>query len=280
MLRPISRFPFSFSLLFLFSLLLLLPVISSAQSQVFPEKPSGFVNDFAGVLSSSERSTLEQKLRTYRDTTSTEIAIVTLSSLQGLPVEEVSLDILNQWNVGQADEKNGAVILIAVQDRKMRIEVGYGLEGALTDVMSGRIIDQVLSPRFRQGDFYGGLDRATTVIFDLLDGEYSADQISSRDRRESTGFNFFPYLLIIGVVIYFVMLRRDDYDDGDWSDGSGGRRKRKKSLGAGGIIFFPGGGFGGRSSGGGGFGGGGGGFGGFSGGGGFGGGGGGASGGW
>lgn len=265
-------------LLLLLSLILVIPAQGQTSSeQIFPNRPAGFVNDFANVLSRSNQNRLERKLRTYRDTTSTEIAIVTLKSLQGKPVEEVSLDILNTWNIGQADVQNGAVILVSVNDQKIRIEVGYGLEGALTDVMSGRIIDQILAPSFREGDFYGGLSRATSAIFSLLGGEYDAVKKQSASTDNA---NYFPYLLLLGVILYFFVLRRDNYDHDDWDDdGKGGRRKRRRTLGSGGIIFLPGGGLGsGGSSGG--FGGGGG-FGGFSGGGGgFMGGGGGASGGW
>lgn len=223
----------------------------------FPSQPAGMVNDFADMLTSSEEQRLETKLRNYRDTTTNAFVIATLESLQNYPIEDVAREMHNSWNIQYQERGNGVLILISEQDRSMRIEVGYGLEGAIPDIMANRIINDVLTPSFRAGDFYGGLDQATNILIDLAAGEFEGFP-----ERQSSGGEGFPIdVLIIFIIIIFILI----------SKGKGGKGGRRHSLGSSGIIFY-GGGFGtGRGGGG---------FGGFGGGGGFSSGGGGASGGW
>jgi uncharacterized protein len=248
-------------------LLALTTNFTSLYAQNIPDQPSGHVNDYANVLSNSEQQRLETKLRNYRDTTTTVIAIATVNTLDGRNIQEVGTELFNRWNIWQGDKNNGVLILIAKQERRMRIDVGYGLEGAIPDVMAGRIIRNVLNPAFKKGDFYSGLDRATTILIDLARGEFTGNL-----EQENTGgggddtWSGIIFLLFIAYVIYASSRR-----------GGGKNGGRRRTIGPAGLIFL-GSGFGGGS--GGGFGGGGGGFGGFSGGGGFGAGGGGASGGW
>lgn len=227
-----------------------------------PDQPTGMVNDFANMLTQSEERQLENKLRAYRDTTTNAFVIATIESLQGYPIEDVALKIHNEWNIQYENRGNGVLILISEQDRAMRIEVGYGLEGAIPDIIAGRIINEILTPSFRANDYYGGLDQSINVLIDLAAGEFEGFP------EQTTSGEGFPIdVLIIFIIIIFILITR----------GKGGRRH---SIGSGGIIFY-GGGFGGGNRGGGGgssFGGGG--FGGFGGGGGFSSGGGGASGGW
>ncbi|MDR8393550.1 TPM domain-containing protein [Aliifodinibius sp. S!AR15-10] len=247
-------------------LVLLFLTIGSSFGQDFPSEPTGHVNDFANMLNRSELQRLETKLRNYRDSTTNVISIATLSDLQGLSVEEVGTQLFNDWKMWHEDRYNGVLILIAPNERKMRIEVGYGLEGAIPDVMAGRIIREILTPAFRSGDYYDGLDRATSAMIGLASGEYEGE-LSSDSSGGFVNKDLIVFLLFLAFVFYVTSRR---------GGGGKGRKRRRHSLSSGGIIWM-GGGFG---SGGGGFGGGGGGFGGFSGGGGFGSGGGGASGGW
>jgi len=235
-------------------------VPDAALSQDLPERPVGHVNDFAKILSESQRSVLEQKLRTYRDSTSNVIAIATLESLQGYPREEIATTLFNSWRMWEGDRQNGVLFLIAPNEREMQIEVGYGLEGAVPDAIAGRIVRDVLQPSFRKGDFYGGLDQATTAVMMAAAGEYEAVA------QSSDGESPFPVIfMIIFIVAVIISILRSK------SGGRGGRRRRH-TIGSGGVHTWGGGGF---SSGGGG-----GSFGGFSGGGGFGSGGGGAGGSW
>lgn len=243
--------------------LLSLLIAAPLTAQDYPS-PAGHVNDFANLLGQREVQNLENKLRTYQDTTSNVIAIAIVESLKGLPREEVATTIFNEWRMWEGERQNGVLILVAPNEREMQIEVGYGLEGAITDLQAGRIVNEILRPNFQQGNFYTGLERATTVLMQLGAGEYDA---VDRATKDSGNFSFI--VLIIIFIIIYTLVRAN-------SGGKGGGRRGRHTLGSGGPIIWGGGGFSGGGSGG--FGGGG--FGGFGGGGGFGSGGAGAGGGW
>lgn len=243
-------------------LLFLIPFFAAAQD--IPSEPVGHVNDFADMLSRSQQQQLEQKLRNYRDTTTTVVVIATLESLNGISIEETATKMFNEWNMWQGNKDNGVLILVAKAEQEMRIEVGYGLEGAIPDVLAGRIIREIIAPRFKKGDFFGGFDRATSVIIELASGEYTGQLTEESSSEDEDIASFIIFVLFIIFVIYSSARKGGGKRNG---------RRRRRTLGSGGFIFLGGGGgFGGGSSGGG--------FGGFSGGGGFGSGGGGASGGW
>lgn len=249
-------------LLLIPALLLLASESLQAQSGVFPAEPRGHVNDYADFLTSDEENRLETKLRSYRDSTSTVIVITSLESLQGNAIEEIGTKMFNEWKMWEGDRDNGVLLLISRQERDIRIEVGYGLEGAIPDIMAGRIIRQILTPAFRDSRYYDGFDRATSAIMQLAAGEFEGTLASeSEGDSEDDDRSIIVFLLFLAFVIY-VSSR----------GGGGGKGRSRRTLGPGGFIFL-GGGLGGGSGGGGGFGG-------FGGGGGFGSGGGGASGGW
>jgi uncharacterized protein len=255
---------------FLFLSLLFVIGLNEVTAQNFPQTPTGHVNDYADVLNSNQEQQLERKLRAYRDSTSNVIAIAILDNLQGVTREEAANTIFNSWRMWEGERQNGVLILVAVDDRQMQIEVGYGLEGAVTDLMAGRIVEQILRPNFRRNDFYSGLDEASTTIMQLAAGEYDAVERMQND--ENPGLDIIA-LIIILLVIYTIVRAVGGPPK------KGMRRRKRHTIGSGGVVVWGGGfGGGGRSSGG--FGGGGGGFGGFGGGGGFGSGGGGAGGGW
>ncbi len=264
------------------ALLIFLLVSFFAQAQiesVLPKQsvPPRLVNDFANVLTPEQEEALEQKLVAYDDSTSNQIAIVTLRTLidpKGVQYEdeEVALKILRDWKVGQQGKNNGIVILIVKNadntERKIRIEVGYGLEGAIPDITSKNIIENDIVPNFRQDNYYKGLDVATSSIIAAAAGEYKAPE--GYANRGSKGGGISMSKIVVGLIILWVVMGMF----GGGNNKGGGFMSRRGYRGFGGPVIFPGG-FGG--GGGGGFGGGGGGFGGFGGGGG---GGGGASGSW
>lgn len=232
-------------------------------AQDFPSEPVGMVNDFADIISSTDQQQLETKLRNYRDSTTNVIAVATLPDLQGYDIQQVGTQLFNDWRMWHEERYNGVLILIAPNERKMWIEVGYGLEGVITDAMAGRIVRNVLTPSFKKGDFYGGIDKATSIMIDLAQGEFEGDLSETGSSGEDDIASTIIFILFVIFVIYATSRR-----------GGGGKGKRRRTMGSNGFIWMGGGGSGG------GFGGGGGGFGGFSGGGGFGSGGGGAGGGW
>ena len=188
-----NQFTLFFSFLFCFH--------SFAQN--VPEKPSParFVNDYAGLLSESEAATLEQKLRNYQDTTSNQIAIVTVSSLDNYDIEGYSIALAKKWDIGQKGKNNGILVLVAPNERKMRIEVGYGLEGALPDGTCNKIIREVMKPYFKQNDFYGGLDEATTYIIKYASGEFKADP---NDGKGKGGGGWVLAIIVVIIILIFI----------------------------------------------------------------------------
>ncbi len=255
----------------LLSLLIALIVTSTAFSQDFlPQKPMGMVNDYANMLSSSEVNQLERKLRNYRDTTTNVIAIATIESLEGYSRDEVANELFSKWKMWEGDRYNGVLILIAKNDRELKIEVGYGLEGAIPDAMANRIVQDVLVPNLRSGTVYNGLDRASDIMIQLAAGEFEG-----APEMQSNGPDIPIDLIIFFIVLIFVVISRF---------GKGGGKGGRRTLGPVDVLLWGsmmgGGNRGGGFGGGGGNSFGGGGFGGFGGGGGFGSGGGGAGGSW
>ncbi len=145
----------------------------------------GYVNDFAGMLGSEQAAQLEQKLGQYDKQTSNQIAILTINSLEGSDIESYSIQVASEWKIGQKGKDNGVLVTIAKKDHRMRIEVGYGLEGDLTDLMAGRIVDEIMTPAFKAGDFYGGINKAVDNIIEKL-GQYTVQEraIMAQNRAE------------------------------------------------------------------------------------------------
>jgi uncharacterized protein len=248
---------------FLFCCFLFLALLSFAQdvSDIPPRpNPPRLVNDLANMLAPQEVQMLEQKLVNYNDSTSTQIAIVTVTSLGPYDISDFAYRIGETWGIGGKGKNNGILILVSKNERKVNISTGYGLEHVVPDAYAKRIIEQIIKPAFARGDFYHGLNSATDQIILLASGEYKAEP---KD-REDGGSSPLLFWLIIGLLVIFIISRM-------FGGGKGGRR-------GGGMrtLMNPYGGFGtfgdfssGRGpfgGGGGGFGGGGGGFGGFGGG--------------
>jgi uncharacterized protein len=157
-------------LIFAFCACLVPPAAARAQSG-FPA-PSGYVNDFARVLDSGSREELETLLRNTEQKTSAEVVVVTVTSLNGMSVEEYANRLFQQWGIGKKRQDNGVLILVAPSQREMRIEVGYGLEGVLPDGLAGEIIRSQFLPRFRSGDFAGGIKDGSRRIVMLVEAHH------------------------------------------------------------------------------------------------------------
>lgn len=151
--------------------LILLPVISWALD-VPPLR--GYVNDYAGIISPETERRLEGRLASFEGSDSTQIVVLTVPSLEGEDLESFSIRVAESWRIGRKGKDNGVILLVARGERKVRIEVGRGLEGTLTDLVSGRIIRGEITPRFRQGDFDGGIVAGVDAIISVVRGEYSA----------------------------------------------------------------------------------------------------------
>jgi uncharacterized protein len=227
-------------------------------------KLRGHVNDYANVIPDDAEARLEQKLGDYEQATGRQYAVLTLQTLGGEDIEGFSIRTVEAWKLGQKKQDNGLLLLVVPGDRKTRIEVGYGLEGEITDLRSSRVIREILTPAFRTGDYAGGIERG----LDSLMGPKGAPEPASAPKRAARRGPSIGFELVV-LILFFVFPLLGWLFGGR---GGGSRRRYGRSYGGG----YWGGGFGGGGFGGGGFGGGGGGFGG--GGGGFGGGG--ASGSW
>jgi len=224
-----------------------------------PSNPS-LVTDMAGILSTEEKQALENKLVAIDDSSSNQIAVVILPTLDGNPIEEYATKLFRTWGIGNKKTNNGILLLIAVQDKKIRIETGYGLEGAIPDITAINIIDNDLKPAFRSNAFYDGIDKATDDIAKAAVGEY---KVHREKQTKTKGSNFFLFIIILFVIISLLSKRGgggSNIGGGGFSDiatgmflgsmlGGGGRSGGGWGGGDSGGGF---GGFGGGSSGGGG----------------------------
>src|SRR5918993_2497506 len=164
-------------------LVLLHPLAALAQS--FPQL-TGRVVDAANLLKPEERAALEAKLKAHEDKTTDQVVVATLRSLEGTEIEDYANRLFRHWQLGQKGKDNGALLLVAPQERKVRIEVGYGLEGALTDALSKVIIATAIAPQFQKGNFAGGIDAGVDAMLSILTGDAEEWQRRAQVREDST----------------------------------------------------------------------------------------------
>ncbi|MBK6265480.1 TPM domain-containing protein [Marivirga sp. S37H4] len=248
---------------YLFNLAFLLFSFSLFAQTTIPDRPSPprLVNDYTNTLSTQEKNQLERKLVAYNDSTSTQVAIIIIPTYGEYEPNQFGVQVFEKWGIGQSGKDNGILISVAIEDKKMFINTGYGVEDRITDAASKSIIENYMKPAFRNNDFYKGLNEATTIIFDLAAGKYTADKIKDNNVGETIGLGTFLFFFFIIIIIISRIRRVKNHHAG------GGRGLGLMTLlmlmGSGGRH---GGSYGDFNSGGGGFGGGGGGFGGFGGG--------------
>ncbi len=143
------------------------------------------INDYASMLSPGTIQKLEEQLTGFEKTDSTQIVVLTIPGLEGEVLEEFSIKVAEAWKVGYKGKDNGVILLIARDDRKLRIEVGRGLEGKLTDLMSGRIIRFEITPRFKAGDYDGGVEAGVNALMSVVKGEYAASPSDQMEEGKS-----------------------------------------------------------------------------------------------
>ncbi len=203
----------------LFTLFLFFCGFSFAQFQI-PDKPKEqtSVYDYVNLLSDGQEKTLEQKLIRYSDSTSTQIVIAIIGSTQGENITFLGAQWGEKWGIGQADMDNGILILLAKDDRKIAINTGYGAEGSLTDALSRRIIENGILPHFKEGDYYGGLNRGADLIFQVLNGEFQEERTFENNESFPLG-TFLPFIIFF--VILIILSNRNRRNNGGKN---GGRR--------------------------------------------------------
>lgn len=167
----------------------------------FPEL-TGRVVDNAGLIDPATRGALEQKLADFEKKSSDQIVVATIPSLQGEVLEDYANRLFRHWALGQAANNNGVLLLVARDDRKIRIEVGYGLEGVLTDLLSKLIIENTMAPAFRAGDFSGGIARAADDIILVLEGDGAELEARARRAAETEPF---PWEITLFVAFWFAI---------------------------------------------------------------------------
>lgn len=231
----------------------------------FPERATRLVTDYTGTLRADELQSLENKLVAFDDTTSMQIAVVMMTSVGNYDISDYAVQLFNKWKIGDKSNNSGVLLLVAKDDRKVWITTGYGMEGVFPDALVKQVIDREIVPRFRSGDYFGGIDAGTTAITGIVTGEYKASGKKSKGDKGG----IFPFLMVafIFIVIIFSQVGRakrygrknnlgfwaawallnaaSNRSHGSWGGFTGGG-----GFGGGGGGGF--GGFGGGSSGGGG----------------------------
>lgn len=193
--------------IFLLGLLLVtLPV----RAQDFPaslavdesrREPVGYVNDFAQILSPSYRQSLEQELNDFKNETTAEIAVVTIESLEGGSIEDYAVRLFEDWKIGKKEKDNGLLILIAKEDRKIRIEVGYGLEPVITDGRAGRIIREKMQPAFREDNYDQGVDLAVKQIEEYI---RSGEPPTGTEAAQEKAAAALPLIIFGGIILIYI----------------------------------------------------------------------------
>lgn len=230
------------------------PFFAHAQEPLYPEKPTGFVNDQASIL--GDTTELERSLANFETETSNEVAVLTIPSTGEVTIEEYAVTLFEKWGIGKRENDNGVLLLVALEDREMRIEVGYGLEGALPDATAKSIITNEITPAFQDGRYADGVELGVNSIIAATEGEYTPTE-SSGGGGEVAGFIGFGIFVIVFIIIIISSIISS-------KNGGGGRRSDSSSSSSNSTWFSGGsssssssssssfGGFGGGSSGGGG----------------------------
>ena len=226
-----------------FLLTLFAIVLSSTIFADIPAPTNKLVNDFASVMTTEQALELECVLRLYNDSTSTQLCVVTVESLDDLSPAEYAQQLGEKWGVGQAGKDNGVIILVKKKTEEsggdVFIATGYGVEGLLPDAICKRIVERTMIPKLKEGDYHGAIVDAISEIQKYLSGEFKANEINSEN------LSWWKIVLIIIILIMFIVLFTDGntHSGGSSSFSSGGSSSRSFSFGGGG---FGGGGAGGR----------------------------------
>lgn len=187
------------------SYLLVLFQISFVSAKEIPSVPvpARLLNDYANVIGAEDATQIENKLKAYFDSTSTQIVVVIENSLEGDDLFDYCQRLAQAWGIGTKEKNNGVLVYLAIEDRKVRIHTGYGMEATITDALSKRIINEIFKPYFKAGEYAKGIDAGTTAIMQAAAGEFVNDIDSSNPK----GINFLHLMLMLGVMFLFFIFR-------------------------------------------------------------------------
>lgn len=189
-----------------YKIILIICIILITQVLAALEVPPlrGRINDNAGFLSSQQKAQLERDLRQLEERTSAQLVLLTIPSLQGEALEDYSMRVAETWGLGQEDLDNGILLLIAQREKKLRIEVGYGLEHIITDLKAGYIIRNVITPRFSRGDYFGGVRDGMSALSGLIDDQFviSEEELARYRQEHATQTAQLPLGLILFIFIF------------------------------------------------------------------------------
>ena len=228
------------------SFVLLLLFATSVVAYYDLGSPEGYVNDYTNTLTYEQKDALESKVSTFEQESTNEIAVVIIDSMKGDYIENFAVKLFESWGIGKEKEDNGVLILVSMSERQMRIEVGYGLEGSLTDAQASSIIKNVMVPNFKENGYYEGIDQSVDKIIAITKGEF---EVPEEDSISPLTVLVFIVILILGVAIAVMVLKKKYPNWEGWDTDS----SSSSSFGGwGGGSGSSGGSFGGGSSGGGG----------------------------
>lgn len=180
------------------SLMLICNPVTAQPELLEPPDPPRLVNDYIQILTPTEVDLLERKLLAYEDSTGNQFVIVIVSSMQGQAIDDYTIKLANKWGIGTKENRNGLLILTAIDDREIFIATGYGLEGAIPDISAFHVIKEAIQPQFRNQNYYLGFDQATDMLMLMAAGEYT---------KVKSGAKTFPGILIVFILfIIFVIV--------------------------------------------------------------------------
>ena len=178
--------------------------ITIAEDKVEIPKPEKHVTDLTNTLSDHDIEYLSNKLRQFEDSKGSQITVLVLPSTKSEEIEQFSIRLAEAWKVGRKNVDDGVIIVVAKSDRKARIEVGYGLEGAIPDIYAKRIIENIMLPQFRNGDFSGGIDAAADALIGIINGEELPPALKQNKKPKSKGSG--SRFSVFGIIIFFVIM--------------------------------------------------------------------------
>ena len=233
-------------------------LVSALAQEVIPPKPAHYFNDYAGVVAAGTAAQLEAQLAQFERDTANQILVAVYPKMQSeSAVDDYTVRIANAWQVGQRDKRNGAVLFVFVQEHKMFIQVGYGLEGPLPDATCKDIVEDVIKPHFKSGDYDGGLVAGVAAILAATKGEYhgTGQTVAEREQSHQPGASSFITVIIIFILLALILSRSRGgsglLSTAGWILTSSGGSNWSGGRGGGGGGFSSGGGsFGGGGAGG------------------------------